>query len=103
MRSFELLGSEILHLQGNEHEKIWFDCKNFRASAFLERPYRTRKRERRPPRNKREAAQVDAVLEKIAKRGLDSLTAEERALLEEVSGKYRRRAESKKPESGLAI
>src|SRR5271169_748543 len=23
--------SEILHLQGNEHEKIWFDCKNFRA------------------------------------------------------------------------
>ena len=31
LRSFELLGTEILHLQGNEHEKIWFDCKNFRA------------------------------------------------------------------------
>src|ERR1700721_2539982 len=31
LRAFELLASEILHLQGNEHEKIWFDCKNFRA------------------------------------------------------------------------
>lgn len=31
LRSFELLGTEILRLQGNEHEKIWFDCKNFRA------------------------------------------------------------------------
>src|SRR6204780_3419437 len=31
LRSFELLASEVLHLQGSEHEKIWFDCKNFRA------------------------------------------------------------------------
>lgn len=31
LRSFELLASEVLHLQGNEHEKIWFDCKNFRS------------------------------------------------------------------------
>ena len=31
LRSLELLASEILHLQGNEHEKIWFDCQNFRA------------------------------------------------------------------------
>jgi spoIIIJ-associated protein len=31
LRSFELLASEVLHLQGNEHEKIWFDCRNFRA------------------------------------------------------------------------
>lgn len=31
LRSFELLACEILHLQGNEHEKIWFDCRNFRA------------------------------------------------------------------------
>jgi hypothetical protein len=46
---------------------------------------------------------VDAVLEKIAKSGLDSLTPQERVLLEEVSGEYRRRADSKKPESGLAI
>jgi spoIIIJ-associated protein len=25
-----------LHLQGNEHEKIWFDCKNFRAMRIEE-------------------------------------------------------------------
>jgi len=36
LRSFELLASEILHLQGNEHEKIWFDCKNFRALRIEE-------------------------------------------------------------------
>src|SRR5499427_10223097 len=36
LRSFELLGTEILRLQGNEHEKIWFDCKNFRAMRIEE-------------------------------------------------------------------
>jgi len=36
LRSFELLASEVLHLQGNEHEKIWFDCKNFRAMRIDE-------------------------------------------------------------------
>jgi spoIIIJ-associated protein len=36
LRSFELLASEILRLQGNEHEKIWFDCRNFRAMRIDE-------------------------------------------------------------------
>ena len=36
LRSFELLASEILHLLGNEHEKIWFDCQNFRAMRIDE-------------------------------------------------------------------
>src|ERR1700757_1862423 len=36
LRAFELLGTEILHLQGNEHEKIWFDCKNFRSMRIEE-------------------------------------------------------------------
>jgi spoIIIJ-associated protein len=36
LRAFEMLASEILHLQGNEHEKIWFDCKNFRAMRIEE-------------------------------------------------------------------
>src|SRR5271157_1237918 len=36
LRSLELLASEILHLQGNEHEKIWFDCKNFHALRIEE-------------------------------------------------------------------
>jgi hypothetical protein len=47
--------------------------------------------------------QMDAILEKIASEGVGSLTKEESALLQEVSEQYRRRAESKKPESGLAI
>src|SRR5260370_39483777 len=29
LRSFERLASQILHLQGNLHEKIWFDCRYF--------------------------------------------------------------------------
>jgi spoIIIJ-associated protein len=36
LRAFELLASEVLHLQGNEHEKIWFDCRNFRAMRIEE-------------------------------------------------------------------
>lgn len=36
LRSLELLASEVLHLQGNEHEKIWFDCRNFRAMRIEE-------------------------------------------------------------------
>ncbi len=36
LRAFELLASEVLHLQGNEHEKIWVDCKNFRAMRIEE-------------------------------------------------------------------
>ena len=55
------------------------------------------------PEYKRQKVEVDAILDKIAKRGIDSLTSEEKRLLGEVSGKYRRQAESKKPDSGLAI
>jgi spoIIIJ-associated protein len=36
LRALELLASEVLHLQGNEHEKIWFDCRNFRALRIAE-------------------------------------------------------------------
>jgi len=36
LRSFELLATEILRLQGNEHEKIWFDCQNCRARRIDE-------------------------------------------------------------------
>jgi len=36
LRSLELLTSEMLHLQGHEHEKIWFDCRNFRALRIEE-------------------------------------------------------------------
>jgi membrane associated rhomboid family serine protease len=55
------------------------------------------------PKHKKESLQVDAILEKISQHGKESLTEEETALLGEVSGKYQRRATSKKPDSGLAI
>jgi hypothetical protein len=47
--------------------------------------------------------EVDAILEKIAKHGMESLTPEERSLLDQVSAKSRRQADSKKPDSGLAV
>jgi hypothetical protein len=46
---------------------------------------------------------MDAILDKISKKGIHSLADEEKTLLDQVSGKYRRREDSKKPESGLAI
>jgi len=55
------------------------------------------------PNYKREARQLDAILEKIGKSGVESLTTEERALLKRMSNKYRRRADSKKPDSDLLI
>lgn len=61
---------------------------------------------RRPaglPAHRRESVVLDAVLEKIAHTGLDSLTEDEKALLECVSNKFRRRADSAKPKSGLTI
>jgi membrane associated rhomboid family serine protease len=53
------------------------------------------------PRHRREARDLDAALEKISRSGIHSLTDEEKALLNSASGKYQRRAESKKPDSGL--
>jgi len=47
--------------------------------------------------------EIDSILDKIAKKGIDSLSEQEKKILQEVSGKYQRRAQSKKPESGLAI
>jgi len=55
------------------------------------------------PKHKRETLEMDAILDKIAKKGIHSLTRDERAMLDRMSGKYQRRADSKKPESGLAL
>jgi len=55
------------------------------------------------PPFKREILEIDAILEKISKKGMDSLSKEERNLLANASAKSQRRAQSKKPESGLAI
>jgi membrane associated rhomboid family serine protease len=71
--------------------------------AFLGRSFQAPRQEATLPKYRREALEVDAILEKIARNGVDSLTPGERSLLEEVSGKYRRRAESEKPNSGLTV
>jgi membrane associated rhomboid family serine protease len=82
---------------------LWVNPMFLPVPSFFGRPFRARTKQPRLTIYKPKASQVDAILEKIAATGLESLTAEERALLEEASGQYRRRAQSKKPESGLAI
>ncbi|MGD0812511.1 MAG: DUF6576 domain-containing protein [Verrucomicrobiota bacterium] len=54
-----------------------------------------------PPR--RPEKEVDAILQKISEKGADSLTPAEKALLLEVSDKYRRRSVLQKPESGFDL
>jgi len=66
-------------------------------------PWRRREKKGQIPKYKRESLEMDAVLDKISKGGIESLTAEEKRLLDEVSGKYQRQAKSSKPKSGLAI
>ncbi|MGA2863558.1 MAG: rhomboid family intramembrane serine protease [Verrucomicrobiota bacterium] len=78
---------------------LWFNSLGLPLSAFFTR----RRRKTSPPQYRQQDLEVDAILEKISGQGVDSLTAEERALLEQASGQYRRREESKKPESGLAV
>jgi len=64
---------------------------------------RRKKKAQQPPPHRREALDVDAVLDKISREGMDSLTAEERALLQRVAQKYQSRGQSEKPKSDLII
>jgi membrane associated rhomboid family serine protease len=82
---------------------LWVNPLFLPIPSFLEPARRARIRRASQPTYKQEDARVDALLDKVARDGVHSLTDEERAFLERVSSKYRRRAESKKPESGLAI
>ena len=82
---------------------LWFNPLFLPLPSFSGRPFRAREQADTVARHRSEERQVDAILEKIAKRGAGALTEEEKAFLKQVSGKYRRRGESKKPESGLAI
>ncbi len=79
---------------------LWFNSLMLPLAAFLPRRRSTKARlhEHHP-----QAMEVNAILEKIADKGFQSLSGKERALLEEVSGKYRRREQSNKPDSGLTI
>jgi hypothetical protein len=51
----------------------------------------------------RSERQVDALLRKVSESGFDSLTKEEKELLNEISGRYRRRAAREKPKSGFPL
>jgi membrane associated rhomboid family serine protease len=82
---------------------LWLNPLFLPIPSFFDPALRAKNRRSQLPAYKREEMQVDALLEKVAKHGVHSLTAEENAFLNEVSGRYRRREESKKPESGLAI
>jgi hypothetical protein len=55
------------------------------------------------PEHKRAEREIDAILAKISEKGMASLTPEEQALLHETSDKYKRRASSEKPKSGLTL
>jgi membrane associated rhomboid family serine protease len=82
---------------------LWLNPLFLPASALFSRTLLPGRRRSNVPTQKPEDAQVDAILEKISKKGADSLTADEKALLEGVSRKLRRQAESKKSHSSLTI
>lgn len=72
------------------------------SSWLTTRFQRSAKPSRIPP-SRSEELELDAVLEKISKTGIQSLTSEEKSLLTSVSKKYKRRSEVKKPASNLII
>jgi membrane associated rhomboid family serine protease len=82
---------------------LWLNPIFLPIPSFFTPPFRVRNQRSSLPKHKQETLQVDAILDKIAKSGPGCLTGDEKALLEAASGKLRRRAESKKPKSGLAI
>ena len=82
---------------------LWFNPLFLPINSFLRRAWRKRPVLPSAPAHRREALEIDAILEKIARSGMESLSAEEKRFLQSVSGKYQRRSESKKPGSGLPI
>ena len=55
------------------------------------------------PEYKRTERELDAILAKVSEKGLQSLTPNEQAVLRQTSDKYKRRAISEKPKSGLTL
>jgi membrane associated rhomboid family serine protease len=55
------------------------------------------------PEYKRTEREIDAILAKISEKGLHSLTPDEQEVLRATSDKYKRRAISEKPKSGLTL
>jgi membrane associated rhomboid family serine protease len=82
---------------------LWINPMFLPTFAFFSKGIRTRTPSPTRSKHQPENLQIDSILDKIANKGMDSLTSEEKRALSEVSGKYQRRSESKKPDSGLAI
>jgi membrane associated rhomboid family serine protease len=82
---------------------LWINPMFLPSGSFFGHRSNKMSRSAKVPSYKREILEIDAVLEKISKKGMESLSEEERNLLANASAKSQRRAESKKPESGLAI
>src|SRR5437016_2872163 len=61
---------------------LWMNPMFLPMAAFLSAPKRWRQKSASMPRHRREALDVDAVLEKISKKGFESLTEEEKAMLD---------------------
>jgi len=73
------------------------------TSAFPGKPARWKEQQSQASPRRRDTGDVDAVLDKISREGMDSLTDEERSLLKGVSQKFQSRSQSDKPKSDLII
>jgi membrane associated rhomboid family serine protease len=82
---------------------LWINPMFLPTPAFFARGINTAARVWPKPKQQRQNLEIDSILDKIAKKGMDSLSPEEKRALTEVSSKYQRQSQSKKPESGLAI
>jgi membrane associated rhomboid family serine protease len=82
---------------------LWMNPLLLPLTSFLRGGVTRRSSQPSLPWHRREAKQLDAILEKVGREGIHSLTPAEQDFLRQVSGKYQRRSESKKPESDLII
>ncbi len=82
---------------------LWFNPLFLPLVSFLGGSFQRRRLRRSPAPQKDQQADVDAILDRIASSGIESLTPAEKALLEEASARCQRRTDTKKPESGLAV
>ncbi len=83
---------------------LWLNPMFLPLSSFARTRSRRRRRERAElPTYWQEQKKLDALLDKVSRDGIHSLTDGEREFLQQVSGKYQRRAETKRPDEDLII
>lgn len=82
---------------------LWINPLFLPLHSFSLRPnFQSRRQPNRVPKTA-PRPQMDDILDKISKHGIESLTAEEKQVLQDESRKLGRRSDSRKPDSGLAI